>query len=267
MRSTRLLWRSAWMAALAATVLLLSGFVYAVHDLIYPAPSTAVPSREAAPSADPLSQNKIQIAALGDSLTKGMGDASGRGYVQDVRQLLAKDSGKPAYVISNLGVSGYRTDQMLADLNTKPFLTDLLKRANLILLTIGGNDLFNLAQQELNLTTDINPEALLQRLPAGVKRLDSILTKLARINPNARIIYVGLYNPFLDTDKTGKSSDVIHRWNYEAALIADRYPNVTVVPTFDLFEKDHTKYLYTDHFHPNQQGYLRIAERIAQVLK
>ncbi|MEB3101341.1 GDSL-type esterase/lipase family protein [Ferviditalea candida] len=268
MRSTRLLWRSAWIAAVAATVLLLSGFVYAVRDLMNPSPSTAVPPPKAtAPAADPVKQNKIQIVALGDSLTKGMGDVSGNGYVQDVKRLLAKDTGKSAYVISNLGVNGYRSDQLLADLNTKPFLTDLLKRANLILLTIGGNDLFNYAWQEFNLTTNINPEALLQRLPPNVKRLDSILTKLAKVNPDARIVYVGLYNPFIDTDKTGKSSDVIQRWNYEASLIADRYPNVTVVPTFDLFEKNPAKYLYTDHFHPNQEGYLRIAERIVQALK
>jgi lysophospholipase L1-like esterase len=44
------------------------------------------------------------------------------------------------------------------------------------------------------------------------------------------------------------------------------YPNMILVPTADLFEQNLTKYMYTDHFHPNQEGYQRMAERAVQAL-
>jgi lysophospholipase L1-like esterase len=42
---------------------------------------------------------------------------------------------------------------------------------------------------------------------------------------------------------------------------------MVLVPTYDLFELNANKYLYSDHFHPNQDGYERIAERIVQIMK
>ena len=43
------------------------------------------------------------------------------------------------------------------------------------------------------------------------------------------------------------------------------YPDVLVVPTFDLFEYRQDR-LALDHFHPNRAGYSAIAARILQVL-
>ena len=55
-------------------------------------------------------------------------------------------------------------------------------------------------------------------------------------------------------------------YNIMEKLVAP-YPNITVIPTYDLFLNHEEKFLYNDHFHPNQAGYERIAERIIQVLK
>jgi lysophospholipase L1-like esterase len=111
-----------------------------------------------------------------------------------------------------------------------------------------------------------NPKGAEERLPEALKRLEQILDRIAKLNSTATIIYVGLYHPFLDMDPMREGSLVIQKWNVAAFEIAHRYPNIIVVPTSDLFELNLNKYLYTDHFHPNQDGYERIAERIAQVV-
>lgn len=268
MKSSRLLWGSVGIIALLTTCLFVFGLIYAVKEILYPIPVKSADSAAGQEiTNNPLAKDKIQIVTLGDSLTRGTGDQTGKGYVTNVKEMLEEVMDKPVYVIGNFSVNGYRTDQLLKDLETKSTVVDTLKQANLIMLTIGGNDIFQLARNELDLTTEINPVALYERLPEATKRLDQILTRLARLNPKATIIYVGLYNPFLDMDETGKSSLVIEEWNDKAFKIVNRYPNMTLVSTFDLFEIHHNKYLYSDHFHPNKEGYERIAERIVQALE
>lgn len=46
--------------------------------------------------------------------------------------------------------------------------------------------------------------------------------------------------------------------------IVNRDPNMTLVPTFDLFQHKLGEYLSSDHFHPNGAGYQAIADRIVQ---
>jgi lysophospholipase L1-like esterase len=270
LKSTPWMWGSVGIVALLSTCLFIFGLVYAVKDILHPQPAggpAQSPPSKAEEANTPLSQSEIHIVALGDSLTKGTGDESGKGYVMNVKEQLEQITGKPVYVKGNFGVNGYRTDQLLHDLQTKSAVVDTLSKANLIMLTIGGNDLFQLARTELNLAADIDPAALLKRLPEATGRLEQILTTLAEINPEASIVYIGLYNPFLDLDETGQSSLIIQQFNHEAFEVANRFPNMTLVPTYDLFQLNHGKYIYSDHFHPNRFGYERMAERIVQALQ
>ncbi len=95
--------------------------MYAVKDILYPAADSGigpVPKLEASRPyvAD---GSKINIVALGDSLTEGVGDISTKGYVKQVQEKLTARNGKPVYVLNNFAVSGYRTDQLLNDLTQK----------------------------------------------------------------------------------------------------------------------------------------------------
>lgn len=231
---------------------------------------TAAPEETAKPKESPLAaKEKIQIVALGDSLTSGTGDLSGRGYTGQVKEKLEKQLGKPVFILNNFAIPGFRTADMIKDLDEKKGIGTALAQADLIVMTIGGNDLFEGGQGVFNGQTDggFNPKAALDRMPDALKRLEQIMDRVAKQNPAAIICYVGLYHPFLDIDPNREGSPIIQKWNLSAFEIANRYPNVVVVPTFDLFEVNPNKYLYTDHFHPNQDGYERIAERIAQIVK
>lgn len=315
MKRTRLLWPVAGIAALLATLLFVSGFVYAVREILSPNPDRqeAAPQAERQPN-DPLSQNKIQILALGDSLTRGVGDEAGEGYVGKVKRALEKDTGKPVFVW-NYAVNGARTQQLLAYLEAQSS-ADYVRQANIILLTIGGNDLNQFVNipgtnetasqaapglPRTKAQTPVSPSSaaegrqqtaaaspappvpggvvpgadpvaipydeIKKRMPEVLARFDTIIGKLAEMNPNAKIVYVGLYHPYLDYDPDRKGSALIQDWNYGAFQIANKYPNVTVVPTFDVFQNHLNEMLFGDHFHPNGKGYERMAERVIQVLE
>lgn len=273
MKHTRLLWILAGTAALVSTVIFLIGFIYGVQTVVNPKGVEPKPGATEPPSANvPAAQDKLQILALGDSLTKGVGDETGEGYVGKVKRALEKDAKKPVFVW-NFAVNGALTTQLLSDLEAKSS-ADQVGRANIILLTIGGNDLNHLAEGSVSAqnvpnveSLELNYDEVNQRMPEALDRLERIIAKLSGLNPAARIVYVGLYNPYSDLDPKGQGAALIAKWNYSAALIGNKYPNVTVVPTYDLFQTHQEEWLYSDHFHPNAIGYDKIAGRVVQLLK
>lgn len=267
MISSRWLWRIAGSVGLATTVLFVAGLVYTVKDVLYPAPASVAEQPGEPRREKPLDNDQLQIVALGDSLTKGTGDLSGKGYVQNVRELLEQESGKPVRLIGNYAVNGYRTDQLLRDLTTQSGIAYAVKQANIVLLTIGGNDLFAISENVLSSpNAAIDPDELRARMPEPLQRLEQILSKLAEMNPQAVIVYVGLYNPFYDLPEMRQASVYVQEWNNAAFQIINRFPNMVFVPTFDLFQLNFADYMYTDHFHPNGEGYARIARRVVQAL-
>ena len=140
MKSTRTLWRTIGATSLVTTLLLAGGLVYAVNDIVNPKPAEYNGVAEPKPTEE--AKSTIDIVALGDSLTVGTGDISGKGYVQNVREKLALATNKQVNVIGNYAVNGYRTDQLLADLQNASGIPYGIEKADVVLLTIGGNDLF-----------------------------------------------------------------------------------------------------------------------------
>ncbi|MEK8127340.1 GDSL-type esterase/lipase family protein [Paenibacillus filicis] len=326
MSSTRWMWRTVGLGALASTLICAGGFAYAVNRIMYPPAGsfnngvvTPAPGEPAPVETEPgsgaagldwTSKSQIRIVAWGDSLTAGTGDLTGKGYVRGVRDRLEKQLDKPVFVYNNFAIPGYRTSDLLKDWEAKADIAKSMGEADLILLTAGGNDLFlggqglftqgqtAAGQSQASGQTDgagqpaqveagtgkqggqspqasggiefgegFNPQAAADRIPEAAKRLEELFDKVSKANPKARVLYIGLYHPFLDLDPDRTGAPIVQRWNTAAFEIASRYPNITVVPTYDLFELQGTRFLYTDHFHPNQQGYERIADRIAQILQ
>ncbi|WP_219837690.1 GDSL-type esterase/lipase family protein [Paenibacillus sp. R14(2021)] len=267
------MWRIIGISALAATLLLLVGFGYAVKDMLYPKAQAYMGSDskpELPPSGSLSSSKQITIAAIGDSLTKGTGDSTGEGYVKQlVAQLKLKYPNIPVKLGNNLAVNGLRADQLSRLLKTDKGYRYALKQANLIVFSIGGNDLFQIASGTTasESTGDLSLDKLKKELPQGLNRLTSVIKQLHEINPNAQVVYMGLYNPFYDLKDFRDGSLQIQQWNEQAYSVLHKYPNMTMIPTFDLFERTINTYLSSDHFHPNHDGYRQIAARIAQSLE
>lgn len=266
MKKTSGTWRTAVLVSVAilGTLLLLSGFVYAVRDILYPASSHA--GLQAAPDAAERAGSEtvsLDVTALGDSLAKGTGDDTGSGFARRVVDLLAKQGGK-SKLVNNLGINGLTTKELLPMLE-EPGVQYALKRAGVILLSIGANDLFDGGQQ-LETRTDIPTEKELEKAIQGAStNLVKIVKRLHEINPQAQLVYIGLYNPFSDMEQLKEAGDdAVARWNAVAAEAMASLEGGRVAPTADLFTLRAPSYLSGDHFHPNGTGYQAIAERIVQ---
>lgn len=267
------LWRTISLTALISTLLLLFGFGYSVKDMLWPKKDNYVGEEvtPALPEQTSLGASKeIRITAIGDSLTKGTGDATGDGYVKQLIPLLQKKfPNVPVKLNNNLAINGLRADQLAHLLKTDKGYRYSLAQANLIVFTIGGNDLFQIAngQSANEATGELNLDKLKSELPTGISRLKTVVELLHEINPNAHIVYIGLYNPFFDLKDLRDGSLEVQNWNQQAYMLAHVYPNMILIPTFDLFERTITGYLSSDHFHPNHDGYAQIASRIVQSLE
>lgn len=280
MAGTKWLWRITGLMGLIATILMVTGLIYGIRTVLDPQGENLPEAADQQPvdAADPTRHSdKIQILALGDSLTKGLGDEKGEGYVGKVKRLLEERAGKPVY-LWNFAVNGATTIDLAAELD-KPTAPEYIKQADIILFTIGGNDLNRIAQtpasspapaagsEAVPSEIQFNFDELARKLPDSEKRLSAIVEKLAVLNPKAQIVYVGLYHPFLEFDPDRAAAAWIGRWNNVAFQAASKYANAAVVPTYDIFQQHWQELLSADHFHPNGAGYEEMAARVMQALK
>lgn len=200
------------------------------------------------------------IVAFGDSLTRGTGDPEGKGYIGYLVEELKEKSDEEIHV-TNLAVNGYRSNQLLEQLKTISVQSQM-QNADTILMTIGGNDLFQGGQALI----DLNVETITANRTAYLANINEALTLIRSMNENATIYFIGLYNPFIDLEDASVTSSVVRDWNYETNKVVDQHRNVIFVPTFDLFQQQVNDYLYSDKFHPNTKGYQLIAERVASLI-
>ncbi|MBP1930707.1 lysophospholipase L1-like esterase/nitrogen fixation-related uncharacterized protein [Ammoniphilus resinae] len=200
------------------------------------------------------------ILALGDSLTRGTGDPTGKGYIGQLIDELQSKS-KEKITLSNMGIKGQTSAQLLSQIKEKEIQRQMAE-ADYILLTIGGNDLFQQGQT----LVDPSPTMIEPLQKAYLKNLREILQQLRTLNKDATIFMIGLYNPFSYLDDTLHTSQIVREWNYQSSEVCAEFPLIVYVPTFDLFQLKAEDYLYSDKFHPNGEGYRLIAERVASLI-
>jgi lysophospholipase L1-like esterase len=82
----------------------------------------------------------VTVVAIGDSGTTGVGDATGRGWVGRYGDLLQARLGRPVGV-ENLAAEGQTTDQLRTAVEQDAAVRDVLKKADVVLVGIGGADL------------------------------------------------------------------------------------------------------------------------------
>ncbi|WP_433946518.1 GDSL-type esterase/lipase family protein [Paenibacillus sp. SN-8-1] len=270
MNSSSWLWRTIGISSVLATLLLLAGFLYAVKDVIAPETGNlwaSTPSGNLSSVAPTTNAKEFNIVSLGDSLAKGTGDDTGQGFVRRTLNELQKDQKLPVKLVNNLGVNGMTTKGLLPTLSEEG-VQYVLRSANVILLSIGGNDLFQGAQNVQTGKALPTYKELSSEVEKASVRLKQIVDKIYEINPTAQLVYVGLYNPFNDLKEMRiPGNQAVTDWNMRASEILNTYENGRVVSTFDIFTGNTNKYLADDHFHPNGDGYQYIAERIVQGLR
>lgn len=266
MKRRSILWMLIVVFGIGTSLLFLIGFGFGVADIMSPGsiPFTEKPTVSVPETQTNNEKEAYHVIALGDSLTRGTGDDTGSGYVRRTIAQLEKTQAKPVQLINNLAINGLRADQLANNLKSES-MGYSLKQANVIMLTIGGNDLFQSALGNQQADAALDLPTLKAKAMIGIASLKEVLTKLREWNPDALIIYVGLYNPFADLKEMHQiGNSVVEEWNSAAAEFINQDDNMILIPTQDLFEFNIGTYLSNDHFHPNGTGYEAIATRIVQ---
>ena len=204
-----------------------------------------------------------KIVAIGDSLTEGVGDETENGGYVGILNHTFEDNSLNISV-ENFGKKGNRSDQLLKRLE-KEEIASAIKEADMVLITIGANDIMNVLKSNF---MNVTMEPFKEERVKYIERLRAIFNKINDLNPDTQIFLIGFYNPFeRHFGEIKELGMIIDNWNDDGKSLAEEYDNVRYIPTKDLFSKSNVDLLAEDEFHPNTSGYKLIAQRVLEYLK
>ncbi|WP_019414357.1 GDSL-type esterase/lipase family protein [Paenisporosarcina sp. TG20] len=204
------------------------------------------------------------LVGLGDSLTQGVGDERKMGgYLSRLSTKMSTFQGVRKIELINEGKRGLRSDQLLKKIKFGDLETSLQK-ADLIVVSIGGNDIMKIVKKDL---FRLRVESFEKELINFKKRYREILTEIRMVNQDSPIILLGLYNPFsVVIAEDNEFDQIMINWNAEILNVANDDVNACYVPVDDLFETNVNMVYHTDFFHPNSKGYEQMTNRILESL-
>lgn len=175
----------------------------------------------------------LRISAVGDSLTEGIGDTTHTGgYVPLLQTDLSERYPIDVVQADNHGKSGDRSDQILKRIKKNEEMQESIKKADVILLTVGGNDLMKVVQTKifdtLSLKTFTKPRTKYQ------KQLEDLYSEIRKLNPKAPIYQLGIYNPFYKNfSEIEEMQDIVDFWNEGSKEFVEKQKNAYFVPIND----------------------------------
>lgn len=203
---------------------------------------------------------QLYVVGLGDSLTQGVGDEHKRGgyFGRMTVDVIPHWKGVTKVHAKNLAKRGRRSDQLLEQLEEKKIQSDI-KNADVIFVTIGGNDLMKIIKRDL---FKLKKAQFYEELDDYSERIDEVFGIIRALNSDAVIITAGLYNPMsILTDEVTEFEDIIEDWNEAIEMRAVMDGKACFIPVTDLFNSNVNMVYHTDFFHPNAKGYNEMTER------
>ena len=213
----------------------------------------------------------FNYVAIGDSLTEGVGDTTSQGgFVPLLAQSLT-DTYDYQVTASNYGVSGNTSKQILQRMQEKTDIQKSLAKADMMTLTVGGNDVMAVIRKNL---TSLSVSSFTKPAKSYQKRLRQIIELARAENEDLPIYVLGIYNPFyLNFPDMTEMQEIVDNWNDATENVTEEHDNVYFVPINDELYKgingeegivstsgDQTTVINDalfsgDHFHPNNIGY------------
>ncbi|RYG72233.1 hypothetical protein EU245_11110 [Lentibacillus lipolyticus] len=209
---------------------------------------------------DFFTKKQMHVTAIGDSLTQGVGDnVVEGGYVGILESKINQN--EQLVTFDNYGKRGNRSDQLLKRLD-KPEIMQSIKKADIILITIGANDIMHVLKQNF---TNLEMSDFEQPQERYKTRLKDIFQMVRDLNDDAAIYLIGFYNPFgryfQDIEEL---NTIINNWNQTGQTVTEQFDRTKFIPIADLFRSTDIddNVLADDHFHPNHRGYQLFAKRV-----
>ena len=251
-------------------------------------PAATQPSAQDTPIPPPVSDTSISLppgpvtlVALGDSLTQGDGDDSGRGYPGRLLEMV--NTIRPDSTLINLGQSGWSSDALI---NGDQGIDSQLERAVIALqdaisqgrvavalVWVGSNDLWYLYEYG----GDVNDDGDAQDAEHYRANMDQIISRLRSTGATVIVALLddqskrpvalkGEAFTAVTQDELARMSVQVTRYNEIIKASATQSGAWTVdFYNTDIFTKPAT--LYDDGNHPNQAGYDVIAQKWWEVLR
>ncbi|PFG13128.1 SGNH/GDSL hydrolase family protein [Bacillus sp. es.036] len=207
---------------------------------------------------------KIRIVGLGDSLTKGVGDHAKEGYIGYVSDKYFEKDQDATVTLKNYAITGSETKDLLKRLEQET-VRNGVQKADYIFLTIGGNDLFGVVKNHF---MNLDQQFFTLQKKIYLENLTTILATIRNLNPDAPIYFTGLFNPFSKAfGDIPEMNEIVDDWNQGSRSTVSDTTDATFVPVADLFLESEENLLYEDAFHPNDDGYHLMGDRIVSYLK
>ena len=254
-------------------------FTLISHFLIRPAGSEL--SNKDLKSA--LTQKRLNYVAIGDSLTEGVGDQTNQGGFIPLLSNAISEIYDVNVVSQNFGVAGNTSTEIYKRMTKEKKIQSAIKKADVITITVGGNDVMKVIRTQLTNLTENSFEKPAQTYQ---KQLTEIFDFIRDNNPNAQVYVLGIYNPFyLNFPDITEMQDIINHWNQTTQETIAQQKQMYFVPINDLLYQgvNGSKGVTTsdgevqtitnnalfeeDHFHPNNIGYQIMSDAVAEAYK
>lgn len=221
--------------------------------------------------------NKIYYVALGDSLAAGQNPygSVAYGYADYVADYL-KGEDKLAFYTKKFAVSGYRTIDLINDINANKKISidneettikHALTKADVVTISIGANDLFykmGINNLDLAYYSEIDLKKYVDEVVFDVEKLIILTKKYCKED----IILVGYYNPLWHMKKSyAKELDPIFVYANEKMIGISKKYNLYYVNIHTLFEKNSDFLPNPLDIHPSAGGYNAISKSIIEIIE
>lgn len=200
----------------------------------------------------------IHYLILGDSLAVGVGAIRAGGFVKKYKRLseIELQEKIKAY---NLGKPGITSSELLRLIKYEQVTTQISK-ANIITISIGGNDLIQAHRAFLKTHDSTVFENALHTLTYNLQYILTTITLMKKHSQQPYLIRViGLYNPY---PQYPYSHYWVNLFNQQIKTVTSQYGKfVDIYPGFSALG---SQVLSTDRIHPNKVGYELIAMELYQ---
>lgn len=220
------------------------------------------------------------LIALGDSITAGVGGKWNKGYPDHLLKRL--QSSKEDVKLVNWGIPGLTIPRLTKALIKGEHLHETLAAADLVVMTIGGNDLMDAMPKKMpdDLPEDMSDETFFPKKfrERFARELDELMETASRLISCP--IYLGdLYNPFPQSPLAERIIAGVNTLYMHP--LPKRYPNIRIVPLSRIMrghEAEHIQYFKTGTVkelrkfwrrpvHPNDAGHEVLAEAFHKAIR
>lgn len=175
----------------------------------------------------------IDITAVGDSLTQGVGDPNNRGgYVYMITKKLQDQLPTSKVTASNFGIAGETSVQIDYRVDHSHKLQKNIQRSNVIVMTFGGNDLIHFIKRNLMMEQKSTLDLQLATFERDyAKNANKLLADVRKQNPDAQVYVFGIYNPvYVYLPQVKFISQAINQTNKLTKSTVKNHKNMYFVP-------------------------------------